>query len=189
MIYCLVMALVQNELLNITSLSSSNQSFQNTSLPHCSSKTTGGGVCVCTSTAHGVEMYRLYTSTAHLIWSFYCWGVTPFIYQGNLHAFLAAVYIRLRTNSTNALSNLYDIIRTMETDHPHAIFIVAGDFNRCNLWTILPKYHQHVDIPTQVKGLFVWQSPFCQNWEKDFCQHRHKCQGATNVVLAGTKVL
>ena len=33
----------------------------------------------------------------------------------------------------------------METIHPEAVFIVAGDFNKANLRTSLPKFFQHID--------------------------------------------
>ena len=66
--------------------------------------------------------------------------------------FLAAVYIHPRANYTAALSKLYDVISALETAHPDAVFIVAGDFNQCNLRSVLPKYFQHVDIPTRGKN-------------------------------------
>ncbi|KAK2921577.1 hypothetical protein Q8A73_001062 [Channa argus] len=52
-------------------------------------------------------------------------------------------------NSTAALSKLHDVISALETAHPDAVFIVAGDFNQCSLRTVFTKYHQHVDIPTR----------------------------------------
>ncbi|XP_024143131.1 uncharacterized protein LOC112155633 [Oryzias melastigma] len=66
--------------------------------------------------------------------------------------FLAAVYIPPRANSTAALGMLHDVISALETAHPDAVFIVAGDFNQCNLRTVFPKYHQHVNIPTRDKN-------------------------------------
>lgn len=38
-------------------------------------------------------------------------------------------------------------INAQETAHMDAVFIVHGDFNHCNLCTVLPKYHQHVHFP------------------------------------------
>ena len=35
------------------------------------------------------------------------------------------------------------------TKQPDGIFIVAGDFNQTDLRTVLPKFHQHVHIPTR----------------------------------------
>ena len=63
--------------------------------------------------------------------------------------FLVAVYIPPRANSAAALGVLHDVISVLETAHPDAVFITAGDFNQCNLRTVFPKYYQHVDIPTR----------------------------------------
>ncbi|KAK2905565.1 hypothetical protein Q8A73_009508 [Channa argus] len=77
----------------------------------------------------------------------------PYYLQRKFTAvFLAAVYIPPRANSTAALSKLHDVISALETAHPGAVFIVAGDFNQCSLQTVFPKYHQHVDIPTRDKN-------------------------------------
>ena len=63
--------------------------------------------------------------------------------------FILAVYIPPRGNSATALGLLHDAISKQETAHPDAVFIVASDFNHCNLRTVLPKYHQHVSFPTR----------------------------------------
>ncbi|KAK2918358.1 hypothetical protein Q8A73_002729 [Channa argus] len=73
---------------------------------------------------------------------------TPFSYR--LTLFTEA--IERPPNSTAALSKLHDVISALETAHPDAVFIVAGDFNQCSLRTVFPKYHQHVDIPTRDKN-------------------------------------
>jgi len=36
----------------------------------------------------------------------------------------------------------------LEKAHPEAAFIVVGDFNRDNMRKVLPKYHQHINLPT-----------------------------------------
>lgn len=33
--------------------------------------------------------------------------------------------------------------------HPDGVYIVAGDFNEADLRSVLPKFEQHVDIPTR----------------------------------------
>ncbi|KAI3356729.1 hypothetical protein L3Q82_003408 [Scortum barcoo] len=63
--------------------------------------------------------------------------------------FLAVVYIAPRANSAAALGTLHDIISAQETAYPDATFIIGGDFNHCNLQTVLPKFYQHVNIPTR----------------------------------------
>lgn len=66
--------------------------------------------------------------------------------------FLVIVYIQPRANSTAAIGKLHDAISVLETTYLDAAFIVAGDFIKCNLRTVLPKYYQHVDIPTRDKN-------------------------------------
>ncbi|KAI4885591.1 hypothetical protein NFI96_030073, partial [Prochilodus magdalenae] len=67
--------------------------------------------------------------------------------------FILAVYIPPRANSVTALGLLHDAISKQETAHPDAVFIVAGDFNHCNLRTAFPKYHQHVSFPTRENNI------------------------------------
>lgn len=66
--------------------------------------------------------------------------------------FLAIVYILPRAYSAAALGKLHEVISALETTHLVAAFIVAGDFNKCNLRTVLPKYHQHMAISTRDKN-------------------------------------
>ena len=63
--------------------------------------------------------------------------------------FVAAVYIPPDANSKNVLQELYEVISIHMTKQPDGIFIVAGDFNQTDLRTVLPKFHQHVHIPTR----------------------------------------
>lgn len=58
----------------------------------------------------------------------------------------------LWANSAAVLGNLYDIISAAETSHPNAVFITANDFIERNLWIVLPKYYQLIDIPTHEKN-------------------------------------
>lgn len=62
--------------------------------------------------------------------------------------FMLAGYILTRANRTTALGLLHDTLSKHETTHPDAVFVVMGDFNHCNLQTVLLKYHQHVSFPT-----------------------------------------
>ncbi|KAI4881965.1 hypothetical protein NFI96_029691, partial [Prochilodus magdalenae] len=62
-------------------------------------------------------------------------------------------YIPPRANSATALGLLHGAISKQETAHQDAVFIVAGDFNHCNLRTVLPKYHQHVSCPTRENNI------------------------------------
>lgn len=47
-----------------------------------------------------------------------------------------------------ALDEWYNTINGLEIAHPEAAFIVVGDFNRANMRKGLPKYYQHINIPT-----------------------------------------
>lgn len=48
-----------------------------------------------------------------------------------------------------SLDELYATICKQESQHLEAISIIARDLNRCSLWNVLPKYHQHVSCPTR----------------------------------------
>ena len=48
-----------------------------------------------------------------------------------------------------ALNKLYlTFLCKLETTYPEAAFIVAGDFNKANLKTRLPKLYRHIDCAT-----------------------------------------
>ena len=46
-----------------------------------------------------------------------------------------------------ALNELYLTLCKLESIYPEAVFIVAGDFNKANLKTRLPKLYQHIAQP------------------------------------------
>ncbi|CDQ68745.1 unnamed protein product [Oncorhynchus mykiss] len=48
-----------------------------------------------------------------------------------------------------ALNKLYLTLCKLESIYPEAAFIVAGDFNKANLKTRLPKLYQHIDCATR----------------------------------------
>ncbi|KAI3367358.1 hypothetical protein L3Q82_026167 [Scortum barcoo] len=78
--------------------------------------------------------------------------------------FLAAVYIVPRANSAAAL--LHDIISAQETPHPDAAFIIRGNFNHCNLQTVLPKFYQHVNISTREQSTLGGSSGYAlKSWQ------------------------
>ncbi|XP_072358730.1 uncharacterized protein [Scyliorhinus torazame] len=63
-------------------------------------------------------------------------------------AIITAVYIPPQAEVRKALDELYTVINNYETEHPEALFIMAGDFNKANLKSVLPKFHQHI-CPTR----------------------------------------
>ncbi len=66
---------------------------------------------------------------------------------------ITAVYIPPRANITTALGYLLTAISKQQQAHPDGVFIIAGDFNRASLKTVLPKFHQHVKCPTRGKNI------------------------------------
>ncbi|KAI4889412.1 hypothetical protein NFI96_034099 [Prochilodus magdalenae] len=63
--------------------------------------------------------------------------------------FVIAVYIAPDANANNALKELHDNISSLQNKHPEAFYVVVGDFNHVNLTSILPRFYQHIDIPTR----------------------------------------
>ncbi|KAI3370626.1 hypothetical protein L3Q82_007197 [Scortum barcoo] len=61
--------------------------------------------------------------------------------------FVTAVYIPPGVNE--ALKELHNNISSLQHKHPEAFYMVAGDFNHVNLTDTLPKFYQHVTIPTR----------------------------------------
>uniref|UniRef100_A0A8K9USR6 Reverse transcriptase domain-containing protein n=1 Tax=Oncorhynchus mykiss TaxID=8022 RepID=A0A8K9USR6_ONCMY len=62
---------------------------------------------------------------------------------------ITAVYIPPQADTSMALNELYLTLCKLETIYPEAAFIVAGDFNKANLKTRLPKFYQHIDCATR----------------------------------------
>uniref|UniRef100_A0A669B6K4 Reverse transcriptase domain-containing protein n=1 Tax=Oreochromis niloticus TaxID=8128 RepID=A0A669B6K4_ORENI len=60
-----------------------------------------------------------------------------------------AVYIPPDANVGTALSLLLNTINKQQLAHPDGVFIVAGDFNKACLKTVLPKFVQFVDFATR----------------------------------------
>ena len=62
---------------------------------------------------------------------------------------ITAVYIPPDANIKTALDSLLTAISNQQCDHPDGVYVIAGDFNKANLKTVLPKFHQHVHCPTR----------------------------------------
>jgi len=58
---------------------------------------------------------------------------------------VTAVYIPPDANVNMELSLLLDIINEQQRVQPDGVHIIAGDFNKANLKTVLPKFYQHVE--------------------------------------------
>lgn len=64
---------------------------------------------------------------------------------------ITAVYVPPDANIKSALAYLLTAIRKQQQAYPEGAFVIAGDFNRANLKTVLPKFYQHVKCPTRGK--------------------------------------
>lgn len=62
---------------------------------------------------------------------------------------ITAGYVPPSANVKEATAELYNTITEQQKAHPDAFFIAAGDFNQASLASVLPKFHQHVDIATR----------------------------------------
>nr|XP_043874450.1 uncharacterized protein LOC122764210 isoform X2 [Solea senegalensis]XP_043874509.1 uncharacterized protein LOC122764439 isoform X2 [Solea senegalensis] len=62
---------------------------------------------------------------------------------------VVAVYIPPDANVSTALSLLLAIINKQQLAHPDGVFVVAGDFNKASLKTVLPKFVQFVKFATR----------------------------------------
>lgn len=65
---------------------------------------------------------------------------------------VTAVYIAPDANVSTSLAHLLTIVNKLQRDHPEGIHIVAGDFNKTSLKTVLPSFFQHVDCATRGKN-------------------------------------
>ena len=74
---------------------------------------------------------------------------------------ITAVYIPQADTST-ALKELHWTLCKLETTYPEAAFIVAGDFNKANLKTRLPKFYQHTECASRAGSILDHHySNFC----------------------------
>ena len=62
---------------------------------------------------------------------------------------VTAVNIPPDANVNTALSLLHNAINNHQRAHPNGAHIIAGDFNKANLKTVLPKFYQFVKCPTR----------------------------------------
>ncbi|XP_062394808.1 ribonuclease inhibitor-like isoform X2 [Sardina pilchardus] len=118
---------------------------------HRSGKTRGGGLCVyvnggwCTNCV----LVKSYCSEAIELMTVKC---RPHYLPREFTAvFVNIVYIPpgANANANVALQELHDTISSLQTKHPEAFYVVAGDFNHVKLTDTLPSFYQHVTIPTR----------------------------------------
>lgn len=74
----------------------------------------------------------------------------PFYLPRELTAIIIiAVYAPPSADVKQAMGELYNTVRQLQTSNPDAICIIAGDFNKANLNSALPNFHQHVACATR----------------------------------------
>ena len=59
------------------------------------------------------------------------------------------MYIQPTANVTTASAKILEITQQFETQSPDSVKLITGDFNSCDLKTVLPHCHQYVDIHTR----------------------------------------
>ena len=76
------------------------------------------------------------------------------------------MYIAPQADNTTALKELHWTLCKLETIHPEAAFIVAGDFNKAKMITRLPKFYQHIDCSTRASNTIDHcYSNFCNTYK------------------------
>ncbi len=69
---------------------------------------------------------------------------------------ITAVYIPPQADTSLALSKLHDVLSGYINKHPDAASIIARDFNKANLWKVMPNFHQHVSCPSRGHFPHTW---------------------------------
>ncbi len=108
-----------------------------------SGKNKGGGVCIYVNNSWCLDVSIMfkYCSPDIELPMLKC---RPFYLPREFSAiFITAIYIQPQADTQTALSVIH------QTTDPDAVFIIAGDVNQCKLCSVLPEFHQHVNIPTR----------------------------------------
>lgn len=114
-----------------------------------SGKSCGGGVFFSVNSSWATDV-RILTALCTPALELLTVKVRPFYLPREFSAVILTVaYIPPQATKTEALDQLYGIINGLENAHPDAASIVLGDFNRANMRTVLPKYYQHISLPTR----------------------------------------
>nr|XP_049595883.1 uncharacterized protein LOC125980593 [Syngnathus scovelli] len=109
-----------------------------------SGKRRGGGLCM--------YVHENWCNNATIVGSHCCPDLEymavrcrPFFLPRELAVVIViAVYIPPDADVSTALSLLLRAVSEQQRAHPDGFHIVAGDFNKANLKTVLPNFHQHV---------------------------------------------
>ncbi|KAF0029423.1 hypothetical protein F2P81_018528 [Scophthalmus maximus] len=116
-----------------------------------SGKTRGGGVCFMTNnnwcSPKGTKILSSSCSPHLEHLTIMCRPI--FLPNEFTSVISTAVYIPPQANTDKALSVLHDVTIGLQTRHPDAALIMAGNFNKANLKKVLPNFVQHIKCPTR----------------------------------------
>ena len=78
---------------------------------------------------------------------------------------ITAVYIPPDANTKTTLGCLLSAISKQQRGHPDGVYVIAGDFNKTNLKTVLTEFHQHIHCPTRGRNTLdhVYRPHICMN--------------------------
>ncbi|KAF0029311.1 hypothetical protein F2P81_018416 [Scophthalmus maximus] len=133
-----------------------------------SGKTRGGGVCFMTNnnwcSPKGTKILSSSCSPHLEHLTIMC---CPFFLPREFTSVIStAVYIPPKEDTDKALSALHDVTIGLQTRHPDAALIVAGDFNKANLKKVLSNFFQHIKSPTRkAKTLDHCYTPFKKGYK------------------------
>jgi hypothetical protein len=121
---------------------------------HLSGKKKGGGVCFMINDSwcncNNIQELKSFCSPDLEYLTIKC--RLDYLTRELSSVIVTAVYIPPQADTKNAIRELHCTICKLETIYPEATFIVAGDFNKANLRTRLPKFYQHIDCSTQASN-------------------------------------
>ena len=66
--------------------------------------------------------------------------------------FVTVAYSHPKANKAQAAAEIAEVVRSLQTISPDAPNLVLGDFNSCNLQTVLPKFKQYITCNTRQQG-------------------------------------
>ncbi|KAK7910081.1 hypothetical protein WMY93_014765 [Mugilogobius chulae] len=114
-----------------------------------SGKTRGGGLCIYTNNRWCTNATVIGKHCSPDL-EYIVVRCRPFYMPREFTVVIAiAVYVPPSANAKLAMTTLLTVISKLQTAHPDGVFIVAGDFNRSNLKTVLPKFQQYVTCATR----------------------------------------
>ncbi|XP_052332830.1 uncharacterized protein LOC127911022 [Oncorhynchus keta] len=118
---------------------------------HLSGKKRGGGVCFMVNVTwcghNNIQELKSFCSPDLEFLTIKC--RPHYLPREFSSIIITAVYIPPQADTSMALNELYLTLCRLESIYPEAAFIVAGDFNKANLKTRLPKLYQHIDCTTR----------------------------------------